>query len=128
MNKVATDTLATIDSPASLTVGGDLEVIGTDQARIVADVQQSSIAVGAGTADSSAVAAGISWARNEVENHVGARIIGAGTQAAPASVTGGDLLVTTLRRGKILATVTSTAIGVSASTTNAKGISFSGNW
>ncbi len=127
MNKVATDTLATINSPASLTVGGDLEVIATDQARIVADVQQSSIAVGAGTADSSAVAAGISWARNEVENHVRARIVGAGTQAAPASVTGGDLLVTTLRRGKILATVTSTAVGVSASATNAKGISGGGS-
>ncbi len=115
LNQVVTDTVASIDSPQSFSAGGDVTVAGTDDARIRSEVQSSSVSVGAGAGNSSGVAVGVTWARNEVRSDVGAKINAAGTQAAPAQIEGGDLIVTTLRRGAIDATVISTAIGVAAS-------------
>ncbi|HBJ36810.1 MAG TPA: hypothetical protein DDZ51_19050, partial [Planctomycetaceae bacterium] len=125
LNTVATDTVAQINSPLSLATGGDLSVTGSDDSRVIADVQTSSISVGAGTGDSSGVAVGVTWARNELDNNVNAKIDSAGTQAAPATV-GGDLWVTTYRRGAIVATTTATAIGLAVSTSGAKAISGGG--
>ncbi|MCR9199662.1 MAG: hypothetical protein NXI04_13535, partial [Planctomycetaceae bacterium] len=128
LNKVATDSDAKITSPASLAVtGGHLEVGVRDDATVQADVQSSSIAIGAGTASSSGVAIGLTQSRNEVDSHAEALLQNVGTSGTPATVAG-DVRVTAVRNAGIDAVVTSTSVGVAVAAGKSVAVSGGGTF
>ncbi|MEQ9409446.1 MAG: calcium-binding protein, partial [Fuerstiella sp.] len=121
MNKVATDVDAAISTATTLSGGSGLTVSVGDDSRITSDVEASSVAIGAGTADSSGVAIGVTLARNEINADADALIDGVTT----GNITG-NVLVAADKDALINAAVTSTAIGVALSTGQSVAVSGSG--
>ncbi|MDG1896561.1 MAG: hypothetical protein P8J37_16785, partial [Fuerstiella sp.] len=121
MNKVATDVDASIKTASTLSAGSGLTVTVDDNAKITSNVEASSVAIGAGTDDSSGVAIGVTLARNEVHAAADALI-----ESATSGTLTGDVLVEAKKDALIDASVTSTAIGVALSPGKSVAVSGSG--
>ena len=127
MNRMAVQTSATIEGGSDITVQtGDLAVQATDASSITSDVQAPVLAASLGT-ESTAVAVGLSTARNTVDSDVEASIYNStSSDQNSVTATNGSVLIEAEQASNISSTAAASAIGVSGGTTGGPAVSGGG--
>lgn len=116
LNRMSTSTEAAIEDAGAIVVHhGDLQVLAQDADTLTAEVEATSLAIGAAVDSAKAINVSLSGAYNLGEARTQAYIQGTGTSASPISVTGGKVLVQALTHGTIDAKSKASAVAVSAS-------------
>ena len=127
MNRMAVQTSATIEEGSDITVqAGDLAVQATDASNITSNVQAPVLAASLGT-ESTAVAVGLSTARNTVDSDVEASIHSStSSDQNSVTVTNGSVLVEAEQASNISSTAAASAVGISGGTTGGPAVSGGG--